>query len=337
LVGMPVLAGANSDEIVGISLATVLPDMHDPGSPIFGASKPRERGSTPVSLLRGRRGADADALISFNLLPQETEDDVVPGRVSHTRLMLVHYWRRDRQAEAEAAAAFDALPPREELIPATEMYVNGSPVAPKSLPPADAGEPSPQKARPDLLAALKSSSSHIPLPASGLATNGPARDTPPPSSSLFVEPAQQETAPVKKAPSIFERRPREIADEPPPSRTESLFVKTPPPSGPASSHRTSGLSAQDRLGDIVRRTLVDEPDVDPAQKDEESVWAKFRESVEAVSRGEPHQFDPTMLLQEARAEASAAVQAPEAPAASRPSAVRALETFLRQIESQSVA
>lgn len=323
--------------------------MHDPGSPLFGTSKPRERGNTPVSLLRGRRGADADALISFNLLPQETEDGVVPGRVSDTRLMLVHYWRRDRQAEAEAAAAFDALPPREELIPATEMYVNGSPVMPTSLPPADVGQPSTQTARPDLLAALKSSSNHIPLPASGIATTGSPRDAAPASSSLFVEAGQQEAAPVKKAPSIFERRPREIADEPPPSPTESLFVKT-PPSAPASSHRTSGLSAQDILGDIVRRTLVEEPDVDPAQKDEESVWAKFRESVDAVSRGEPHQFDPTVLLQEARAEApiavqsAAAVQAPEAPAASRPSPVRALETFLRrvelrrqQIESQSVA
>ena len=325
--------------------------MHDPGSPLFGTSKPRERGGTPVSLLRGRRGADADALISFNLLPQETEDGVVPGRVSDTRLMLVHYWRRDRQAEAEAeaAAAIDAQPRREELIPATEMYVNGSPVVP-SLPPADAGEPSTQKARPDLLAALKSNSSHIPLPASGIATNGSPRDTAPASSSLFVEAAQQEAAPVRKAPSIFERRPREVADERPPSPTESLFVKTPPPSDPASSHRPSGPSAQDILGDIVRRTLVEDPAVEPPQKDEESVWAKFRESVEAVSRGEPHQFDPTVLLQEARAETPAAVQAPagvpapEAPAASRPSAVRALETFLRrveirrqQIESQSVA
>jgi len=303
-------------------------------------------------MLRGRRGADADSLISFNLLPQETEDGVVPGRVSDTRLMLVHYWRRDRQAEAEAAAAIDALPPAEELVPATAMYVNGSPVVPTSLPAADAGDPSTQRARPDLLAALKSSLNHIPLPASGLATNGSAPDPTPAASSLFVE-GQQEAAPAKKAPSIFERRPREIADEPSSPPAESLFVKTPPSPDPAASSRTSGLSARDLLGDIVRRTLVEEPAVEPAEpaeKDQESVWAKFRESVEAVSRGEPHQFDPTQLIQEARGEAPAAVQAaaavqePEPPAAPGLSAVRALEGFLRrvelrrqQIESQSVA
>jgi hypothetical protein len=294
-------------------------------------------------MLRGKHAGDSDGLISFNLLPQETEDGVVPGRVSDTRLMLVHYWRRDRQAEAEAAAAIDSMPPAEELIPATEMYVNGSPVLPTSLPPAVTDEPPAQKARPDLLAALKSTGSHIPLPASGLATNGSARETTPVSSSLFAEPGKQEPAPVKKAASIFERRPREVADEPPSSPAESLFVKTPPPSNPAASPRASGLSAQDRLGDIVRRTLVEEP-AEPAQKDEESVWAKFRESVDAVSRGEPHQFDPTLLLQETRAEPPAAVQVVEPSDTSRVSAVRALEAFLRrvelrrqQIESQSVA
>ena len=317
--------------------------MHDAGSPLFGTSKGRERGgSAAVSMLRGRRG-DSDGLISFNLLPQETEDGVVPGRVSVTRVLLVHYWRRDQQAAAEEAAAIDAAPRVEEPIPASAMYVNGSPVMPTPAPPAVTGEPPAQKARPDLLAALKSSGSHVPLPASGLATNGSARETTPLSSSLFVEPGLDETAPVKKAPSIFERRPREVADAPPPPPTDSLLVKTPPPSNPASSVRASGLSAQDRLGDIVRRTLVDQP-AEPAQKDEQSVWAKFRESVEAVSRGEPHQFDPTVLIEETRADAPEAVQAPESPETPRRSAARALEAFLRrvelrrqQIESQSVA
>ena len=58
--------------------------------------------------LRGRRG-DSDGLISFNLMPVETslsaDPAPIPGRVSDTRLMLVHYWRRDQQAFAEAEAA----------------------------------------------------------------------------------------------------------------------------------------------------------------------------------------------------------------------------------------
>ena len=136
--------------------------MHDVGSPLFGSSKPRARGSSTVSPLRGRRSGD-DGLISFNLLPVETEDGVVPGRVSDTRLMLVHYWRRDQQPAAEAAAEIDAAPPRqEELIPASEIYVNGAPILPSPVPET----PSTQAARPDLLTALRGSSNHIPLPAS---------------------------------------------------------------------------------------------------------------------------------------------------------------------------
>ncbi len=61
----------------------------DAGSPLFGSSKARERG-TGFSLLRGRKSGDADGLISFNLLHQESEE-AIPGRVSETRLLLVEY------------------------------------------------------------------------------------------------------------------------------------------------------------------------------------------------------------------------------------------------------
>jgi hypothetical protein len=318
--------------------------VHDVGSPLFGSSKPRERGSSPVLLARGRR--DSDGLISFNLLPVETEDGVVPGRVSDTRLMLVHYWRRDRQAEVEAAAAIDAAPPLQELIPASEIYVNGAPVLPPHVPEPASTQPT----RPDLLTALKSSG-HIALPASDLSSgvNGTARDAASASSTLFVEPGNQETPPpARQAPSIFERRPREVADAPPPPPAESLLVKTPVPSEPAPSKRSSALSVQDRLADIVRRSegaLVEEP-VETAQaKDHESVWAKFRASVDAVSRGEPHQFDPSLLLEPEPAEPPAAAARTSEPLDTHhPTSLRALEAFLRrveirrqQIESQSVA
>jgi hypothetical protein len=320
--------------------------VHDVGSPLFGSSKPRERGSSTVSLLRGKRGGD-DGLISFNLLPVETEDGVVPGRVSDTRLMLVHYWRRDQQAAAEAAAEIDAAPPRQEaLIPASEIYVNGAAV----LPPAISEPASTQAGRPDLLTALRGSSNQIPLPPSGLTggVNGTASNAAAASSSLFVEPVRQEAPPpVQKAPSIFERRPREAADAPSPS-TETL-IKPPVPSEPAAPTGAWGASVQDRLADIVRRAegaLVEEQPVETAQeKDQEAVWAKFRASVDAVSRGEPHQFDPSELLKpEPAAQPAAAAVISEPLDTHQPSPLGALEVFLRrvairrqQIESQSVA
>ena len=174
--------------------------------------------------LRGRRG-DSDGLISFNLMPVETslsEDPApVPGRVSDTRLMLVHSWRRDQQAfaEAEAAAILETDAPAPVSESSTDystdsVYVNGEPVRPPQgtepalPPPAPAYDPN----RPDFLSSLKSRVREQRTSTTAGAANGPlfvddpaspavagtsdASNADRPSVSLFGESGEQ---PVAKA------------------------------------------------------------------------------------------------------------------------------------------
>ena len=222
--------------------------MSESGSPIFGSSK--SRSGAGLSFLRGKRSGDSDGLISFNLMPQESAEDAppVPGRVSPTRLLMVHYWRRDQQAMAEAdrrlaeaAAALDADLP-------SNMLVNGEPVSsetafaspalppPAVLPmettPAAAMEPSIAAQAPtldpnrqDFLSSLKSrqrpSVTSPPPAASGplvielpssnqySSESGEAARSADLGASLFVEPDAPSAPAAARPRSIFEPRPRE--------------------------------------------------------------------------------------------------------------------------------
>lgn len=195
-------------------------------------------------MLRARRSNEPDALICFNLLPQETADEApsVPGRVSETRLLLVEYWRRDQRAAAlEASRAASSV--YDGDLPASKMFVNGAPVSPQltETPPPTAPAPPPlpvQEAAPppaperpaaaaqapaldpnriDFLSSLKSKARPSPAPAASSAT-GPLIIELPSSSEPGAAP--QEPAPPAAASLFTQDAP---AAPPPVERPRSVF------------------------------------------------------------------------------------------------------------------
>jgi hypothetical protein len=259
------------------------------------------------SLLRGRRG-DSDGLISFNLMPapESEEPVVVPGRVSQTRLLLVHYWRRDQQAMAEAEAAELNAPAAASSFSAEApggVYVNGQLVTPpQAAEPAAPPPPVYDAKRPDFLSSLKSRVRQQRTAASD-AANGPlfvddkspglTADAPHaanPAASLFMEPGESTAAPAESKGS-----------------SGALFAESP-------------LSEAERL---IQENLA----------------------ILAGPRPEPVQPD-LVAAEPAPMQASTPVEAvePRRPAQGRPAKVKALESFLKrvasrrqQIESESVA
>ncbi len=220
--------------------------MNDQESPQFGSSKSRPGAS--FSFLRGRRSGDSDGLISFNLMPQEsTEEDAppVPGRVSPTRLLLVHYWRRDQLAMAEAdrrladaAAALDL-----DLSSGSSQPASGSPppaAFPMETTPAGAAQaPTLDPNRPDFLSSLKSrqrpsvsapaeaawSPLVIELPSStkSAGETGEAARGADLGASLFVEPGDPPAPAAEKPRSIFEPQPHETVSAP--TDVPSIFAR----------------------------------------------------------------------------------------------------------------
>ena len=209
--------------------------MNDQESPQYGSSKSRSGAS--FSFLRGRRSGDSDGLISFNLMPQEsTEEDAppVPGRVSPTRLLRVHYWRRDQLAMAEAdrrladAAAAAALEP--DL--SSNRLGDGAPGssqpaaswAPSALP-IEMTPPTLDPNRPDFLSSLKSRQRpsvsapaeaawsplviELPSSAKSAGETGEAARGADLGASLFVEPGAPPAPAAEKPISIFEPSPHE--------------------------------------------------------------------------------------------------------------------------------
>jgi hypothetical protein len=209
----------------------------DQESPQFGSSKSRAAAS--FSFLRGRRSGDSDGLISFNLMPQESADEdapPVPGRVSQTRLLMVHYWRRDQRAMAEAerrladaAAALDSDP---SSVSSQPVSASSSPAAfPMETSPAAAMDTAAQAPtldpnRQDFLSSLKSRRQRpsvsapaeaawsplvIELPSStkSAEVTGEAARGADLGASLFVEPGAPPAPAAEKPKSIFEPRPRE--------------------------------------------------------------------------------------------------------------------------------
>lgn len=277
-----------------------------------------------ASLLRGRRG-DSEGLICFNLMPAaESEDPVpVPGRVSATRMLMVHYWRRDQQAmaEAEAAAVLETdAPAFDSDFSGDTVYVNGQPVrtqprAEQDLPPpAPAYDPN----RKDFLSSLKSrvreqraaaQSASGPLfvdesasPAFTSSTSdSPAADHP--AASLFAKPAAEPAdATEAGGTSIFDPGARGSASP------GSIFAKDEPP-----------LSEAERLFQENLAILAPRPDA-----------AKQETAADAA---------PAPVQTSTPAEASEVQKG-----GGRQAKVRALESFLKrvagrrqQIESESVA
>ncbi len=218
--------------------------MNDQESPQFGSSKSRSGAS--FSFLRGRRSGDSDGLISFNLMPQEsTEEDAppVPGRVSPTRLLMVHYWRRDQLAmaeadrrRAEAAAALDS-----DLSSGSSQPASAWPSAfPMETTPAAAAQaPTLDPNRPDFLSSLKSrqrpsvsapaeaawSPLVIELPSSTTSAGetGEAARGADLGASLFVEPGAPPAPAAEKPRSIFEPWPGETASAP--TDAPSIFAR----------------------------------------------------------------------------------------------------------------
>jgi hypothetical protein len=223
--------------------------VNDQESPQYGSSKSRSGAS--FSFLRGRRSGDSDGLISFNLMPQEsTEEDAppVPGRVSPTRLLMVHYWRRDQLAMAEAdrrladAAAAAALEP--DL--SSNMLGDGAPGssqpaaswAPSALP-MQMTPPTLDPNRPDFLSSLKSrqrpsvsapaeaawSPLVIELPSStkSAGETGEAARGADLGASLFVEPGAPPAPAAEKPISIFEPSPHETVSAP--TDAPSVFAR----------------------------------------------------------------------------------------------------------------
>jgi hypothetical protein len=266
--------------------------------------------------LRGRRG-DSDGLISFNLMPVETslsEDPApVPGRVSDTRLMLVHYWRRDQQAFAEAEAA--ALLETDAPVPVSDystdystdnVFVNGEPVRPPQgtepalPPPAPAYDPN----RPDFLTSLKSRVREQRTSATAGAANGP----------LFADDAA--SPPVAGAPGAAN------ADRP----SVNLFAESgEQPAATAAAKATSiwdtPMSDAERL---FQENLAILSGPRPAPAEQEAAAEPVAAPMQASTPAEP-------------------VDVPNA-GQGRQAKVRALESFLKrvasrrqQIESESVA
>jgi hypothetical protein len=260
-----------------------------------------------VLLLRGRRG-DSDGLISFNLMPAPPSEEpvAVPGRVSETRMLLVHYWRRDQQAMAEAEAAELNAPAAASSFDeeAPGVFVNGELVrAPRpAAEPLPLPPPAYDPNRPDFLSSLKSRVRQQRTAATD-AANGPlfvdetgspafTADAPraaSPAASLFSEPGEPAAAPESKASS------------------SSLFAESP-------------LSEAERL---IQENLA----------------------ILAGPRPEPAKPDLVVqepAVMQASAPAEAVVQ--RKPVLGRQAKVNALESFLRrvasrrqQIESESVA
>jgi hypothetical protein len=266
--------------------------------------------------LRGRRG-DSDGLISFNLMPVETslsEDPApVPGRVSDTRVMLVHYWRRDQQAFAEAEAA--ALLETDAPIPVSDystdystgnVFVNGEPVRPPQgnepalPPPAPAYDPN----RPDFLTSLKSRVREQRTTATGGPATGP----------LFVDdPA---------APALAGAADASKADRP----SVNLFGDS--GEQPAATAATKATSIWDTPMSDAERL--------------------FQENLAILSgpRPTPAEEEPAAEAVAAPMQASTPAEAAEVPKGGqgRQAKIQALESFLKrvasrrqQIESESVA
>ena len=306
--------------------------MNDQESPEYGSSK--SRSGAGFSFLRGRRSGDSDGLISFNLMPQEsTEEDAppVPGRVSPTRLLMVHYWRRDQRAMAEAeqrlADAAAALALDSDLSSGSSQPASALPPhtpSPAALPmettPAAAAQaPMLDPNRPDFLSSLKSrqrpsvsapaeaawSPLVIELPSSTKSageTGEAARDADL-GASLFVEPGAPPAPAAEKPRSIFEPQPRETVSAP--TDAPSVFARAEADPQPIVEPLVAESPA----------ALTNEP------------------AAELVTEPEPvsaHEPEPVS----AHASASQGRQAK----------IRALESFLKrveqrrqQIESQSVA
>jgi hypothetical protein len=281
-----------------------------------------------ASRLRGRRG-DSEGLICFNLMPAaESEDPVpVPGRVSTTRMLMVHYWRRDQQAmaEAEAAAVLETdAPAFDSDLSGDTVYVNGQPV--RTQPPAERALPPQPPAydpnRKDYLSSLKSrvreqraaaQSGSGPLfvdesasPAfTSSASDSPAPDHP--AASLFAEPdAQPAAATEASGASIFD--PPAGGSVAASTATSSLFAKDQSP-----------LSEAERLFQENLAILAPRPE--PAEQ--EMAADLVAAPVQAITPAEVAEVQKS---------------------GGRQAKVRALESFLKrvagrrqQIESESVA
>ena len=303
--------------------------MNDQESPQFGSSKSRPGAS--FSFLRGRRSGDSDGLISFNLMPQEsTEEDAppVPGRVSPTRLLMVHFWRRDQLAMAEAdrrlAAAAAAAALDSDLSSVSSQPTSALP-APAAFPtettPAAAAQvPTLDPNRPDFLSSLQKSRQRpsisgpaeaawsplvIELPSStkSAGETGEAAGGADLGASLFVEPGAPPAPAAEKPKSIFEPQPHETVS----ARTDAPSVFATAEAEPQPIVEPLVVQSTAALTNEPAADLVTEP--------------------EPVSAHEPEPVS-------AHASASQGRQAK----------IRALESFLQrveqrrqQIESQSVA
>jgi hypothetical protein len=251
-------------------------------------------------------------LIGFNLLPAPPSEEPVPvpGRASETRMLLVHYWRRDQIAFAEAeAAAVLETDARPVEAPVGGVFVNGEYVTPQGddralPPPAPALDPN----RPDFLSSLKS---RVRPPSSAPA--GAA------GGSLFVDEA------ISSGSSGASEKP--LAASPAASLFSDSGDEQKSAAGSIFAEGESPLSAAERLIQENLAILAG-PRPEPAKQ-------------EAVA--EPA---PAPILSSAPDEVVEAVEPVEVATASprRQTKIRALESFLKrvasrrqQIESESVA
>ena len=280
--------------------------MNDAGSPLFGSSKGRERGSSAFSLLRGRRSGDSDGLISFNLLPQQSENPI-PGRVSDTRLLLVHYWRRDQAAQARELSASEAAAALDAALPASAMFVNGAPVTPPTPAPAD-----------PFFAAQ--------APAAAQPVAARPVDEPRPTQAAYADPNRQDFLSSLKSRS----RPAQSGSDPAWSGSSSLIIEL-----PASSHQNEKANAaSEPVSQSAASALFVEGDAAPAAPPPDRAKSLF----------EPRPRETAARLETESVFAKvAAAMPPEptpmpvedivAPEPERP-VVRALEAFLRRVETR---
>jgi hypothetical protein len=274
--------------------------VNDSGSPIFGSSKGRERGSSAFSFLRGRRSGDSDGLISFNLLPQETEDPI-PGRVSETRLLLVEYWRRDQRAAARAA---DLTEPESAALPVSTVFVNGAPV----VPPTSVDMP---------IAAQSPFAVEAPMAARPV-------DEPQPTQAAYADPNRKDFLSSLQAKS----RPSQSASEPPAGTSgSSLIIDLPSSSQGGGASQPAGQSASALFADETPKP------------------AAAPDRAKSLFEPRPRETTPGAETESVFAKAAAAMpplptpvqMEEEAPAAPRPSdqrKVKALEAFLRRVETR---
>jgi hypothetical protein len=282
--------------------------VNDSGSPLFGSSKGRERGSSAFSFLRGRRSGDTQGLISFNLLPQET-DDPIPGRVSETRLLLVEYWRRDQRAAARAADLAEA---ESAVLPPSAVFVNGAPVT----PPTSLETP---------IAVQSTVAGQQPAVAEPPMAARPVEE-PRPTQAAYADPNRKDFLSSLKARS----RPSHSSSEPPAAASgSSLIIDLPssshvPGDGASQpgSQSASALFAEETprpaaAPDRARSLFEPRPREAAAPAEAESVFARAAAAMPSLPAPMPMEEE-----------------APVAPPPPEQGKVRALQAFLRRVETR---